>query len=161
MKISARFPPADSPGARSRDRSSTPTLPLQRRSSRALPAGSSNARAERPHAFRSASASRSLSRAAAKASSSPTRTIIDPNEHFCGSVPPHGHRERSHPETGFYTVGIKSYGSAPTFSPSHRIRTGRSVTAAIAGELKPPTRSSFFPRNRISSRLKSYFTTQI
>jgi hypothetical protein len=30
--------------------------------------------------------------------------LIDPNEHSCGTVPPHGHRELSHPEPGFYTV---------------------------------------------------------
>jgi hypothetical protein len=41
--------------------------------------------------------------------------MIDPNLHSCGSVPPHGHRELSHPEPGFYTVGVKSYGRAPTF----------------------------------------------
>jgi hypothetical protein len=41
--------------------------------------------------------------------------LIDPNVHSCGSVPPHGHRELAHPEPGFYTVGIKSYGRAPTF----------------------------------------------
>jgi thioredoxin reductase len=61
--------------------------------------------------------------------------LIDPNLHSCGSVPPHGHRELSHPEPGFYTVGIKSYGRAPTFL----LRTGyeqvRSVVAALAGDL--------------------------
>ncbi len=41
--------------------------------------------------------------------------LIDPNVHSCGSVPPHGYRELSHPEAGFYTIGIKSYGRAPTF----------------------------------------------
>jgi thioredoxin reductase len=34
--------------------------------------------------------------------------LIDPNEHSCGTVPPHGHHELSHPEPDFYTVGIKS-----------------------------------------------------
>jgi hypothetical protein len=38
--------------------------------------------------------------------------LIDPNLHSCGSVPPHGHRELSHPEPNFYTVGVKSYGRA-------------------------------------------------
>lgn len=61
--------------------------------------------------------------------------LIDPNLHSCGSVPPHGHRELSHPEPGFYTVGIKSYGRAPTLL----MRTGneqvRSISAAIAGDL--------------------------
>jgi hypothetical protein len=40
--------------------------------------------------------------------------LIDPNVHSCGSVPPHGHRELAHPEEGFYMVGAKSYGRAPT-----------------------------------------------
>ena len=47
--------------------------------------------------------------------------LIDPNLHSCGSVPPHGHRELSHPEPGFYMVGIKSYGRAPTFLLAHRL----------------------------------------
>ncbi|TIS18674.1 MAG: flavoprotein, partial [Mesorhizobium sp.] len=33
--------------------------------------------------------------------------LIDPNEHSCGDVPPHGYRELSHPEPDFYTVGVK------------------------------------------------------
>ena len=60
--------------------------------------------------------------------------LIDPNIHSCGSVPPHGARELAHPEPGFYIVGMKSYGRAPTFL----LRTGyeqvRSVAAALAGE---------------------------
>ena len=50
--------------------------------------------------------------------------MIDPNLHSCGSVPPHGHRELSHPEPGFYTVGVKSYGRAPTFLMADRLRAG-------------------------------------
>lgn len=60
--------------------------------------------------------------------------LIDPNEHSCGSVPPHGHRELSHPEPGFYTVGIKSYGRAPTFLLLTGYEQVRSVAAAIAGD---------------------------
>ncbi|WP_105565592.1 NAD(P)-binding domain-containing protein [Microbacterium halophytorum] len=60
--------------------------------------------------------------------------LIDPNEHSCGTVEPHGYRELSHPEPGFYIVGMKSYGRAPTFL----LRTGyeqvRSVVAWIAGD---------------------------
>ena len=62
--------------------------------------------------------------------------LIDPNEHSCGTVPPHGHRELSHPEPGFYTVGIKSYGRAPTFLLLTGYEQVRSVTAALAGDLK-------------------------
>lgn len=61
--------------------------------------------------------------------------MIDPNLHSCGSVPPHGHRELSHPEPGFYTVGIKSYGRAPTFLMLTGFEQVRSVVAAIAGDL--------------------------
>ena len=60
--------------------------------------------------------------------------LIDPNVHSCGSVPPHGHRELSHPEPGFYTVGIKSYGRAPTFLLLTGYEQVRSIAAAIAGE---------------------------
>ncbi len=60
--------------------------------------------------------------------------MIDPNVHSCGSVPPHGAAELAHPETGFYIVGAKSYGRAPTFL----LRTGyeqvRSVVAELAGD---------------------------
>jgi Pyridine nucleotide-disulphide oxidoreductase len=60
--------------------------------------------------------------------------LIDPNLHSCGSVPPHGVDELSHPDAGVYVVGMKSYGRAPTFL----LRTGyeqvRSVVAALAGD---------------------------
>jgi thioredoxin reductase len=60
--------------------------------------------------------------------------LIDPNLHSCGSVPPHGVDELSHPDRGVYMVGMKSYGRAPTFL----LRTGyeqvRSVVAALAGD---------------------------
>lgn len=61
--------------------------------------------------------------------------LIDPNLHSCGSVPPHGHRETSHPEPGFYTVGVKSYGRAPTFLLLTGYEQARSVAAAIAGDM--------------------------
>ena len=61
--------------------------------------------------------------------------LIDPNVHSCGSVPPHGHRELSHPEPGFYTVGIKSYGRAPTFLLLTGYEQVRSIAAAIAGDI--------------------------
>ena len=61
--------------------------------------------------------------------------LIDPNVHSCGSVPPHGHRELTHPEPGFYTVGIKSYGRAPTFLLLTGYEQVRSVAAAIAGDM--------------------------
>jgi hypothetical protein len=41
--------------------------------------------------------------------------LIDPNEHSCGTVRPHGARELAQDEPGFYFAGMKSYGRAPTF----------------------------------------------
>jgi thioredoxin reductase len=61
--------------------------------------------------------------------------LIDPNLHSCGSVKPHGHRELSHPEPGFYTIGIRSYGRAPTFLMLTGYEQARSVAAVLAGDL--------------------------
>jgi thioredoxin reductase len=61
--------------------------------------------------------------------------MIDPNIHSCGSVEPHGHRETSHPEPSFYTIGVKSYGRAPTFLLLTGYEQARSVAAALAGDL--------------------------
>jgi thioredoxin reductase len=60
--------------------------------------------------------------------------LIDPNVHSCGSVPPHGAEELKHPEPDFYTVGMKSYGRAPTFLLLTGYEQVRSVAAAIAGD---------------------------
>lgn len=61
--------------------------------------------------------------------------LIDPNEHSCGSVRPHGHRELAHPEAGYYAVGAKSYGRAPNFLLATGYEQVRSVVAALAGDL--------------------------
>ncbi|WEH34982.1 NAD(P)-binding domain-containing protein [Streptomyces sp. AM 4-1-1] len=66
--------------------------------------------------------------------------LIDPNQHSCGTVPPHGHRELSHPEQGVYLVGMKSYGRAPTFLAMTGYEQVRSVTAAIAGDTESADR---------------------
>jgi hypothetical protein len=60
--------------------------------------------------------------------------LIDPNQHSCGTVYPHGHRELSHPEQGVYLVGMKSYGRAPTFLAMTGYEQTRSITAALAGD---------------------------
>lgn len=60
--------------------------------------------------------------------------LIDPNQHSCGTVYPHGHRELVHPEQDFYLVGMKSYGRAPTFLAMTGYEQVRSVVAAIAGD---------------------------
>jgi NAD(P)-binding Rossmann-like domain len=61
--------------------------------------------------------------------------LIDPAFHSCGTVPPHGHRELAQPEPGFYIVGMKSYGRAPTFLITTGNEQVRSVAAALAGDL--------------------------
>jgi len=60
--------------------------------------------------------------------------LIDPNVHSCGSVPPHGVDELSHPEPGLYVVGMKSYGRAPTFLLLTGYEQVRSVVAALVGD---------------------------
>ncbi|BDT57313.1 FAD-dependent oxidoreductase [Massilia varians] len=61
--------------------------------------------------------------------------LIDPNEHSCGTVRPHGHRELAHPETDYYAVGAKSYGRAPNFLLATGYEQVRSVVAALAGDI--------------------------
>lgn len=60
--------------------------------------------------------------------------LIDPNQHSCGSVRPHGAEELKHPDAGVYIVGMKSYGRAPTFLLLTGYEQVRSVVAAIAGD---------------------------
>jgi thioredoxin reductase len=60
--------------------------------------------------------------------------LIDPNQHSCGTVRPHGARELEQPEPGFYFAGMKSYGRAPTFLMITGYEQVRSITADIAGD---------------------------
>ena len=60
--------------------------------------------------------------------------LIDPEFHSCGSVKPHGERILAHPEPGFYIVGMKSYGRAPTFLMATGYEQVRSIAAALAGD---------------------------
>ncbi|MDP2313560.1 MAG: FAD-dependent oxidoreductase [Pseudomonadota bacterium] len=60
--------------------------------------------------------------------------LIDPNEHSCGSVRPHGEAELRQPEPNYYVVGSKSYGRAPTFLLATGYEQVRSVVAHIAGD---------------------------
>jgi len=60
--------------------------------------------------------------------------LIDPNRHSCGTVPPHGADELAHPEPGYYAIGVKSYGRAPTFLLATGCEQARSVVAALAGD---------------------------
>ncbi|GAA2715930.1 flavoprotein [Actinoplanes palleronii] len=68
-----------------------------------------------------------------------TRTLadlIDPNEHSCGTVTPHGYRELGQPEPNYYAVGMKSYGRAPTFLMATGYEQVRSIAAALAGDFE-------------------------
>lgn len=60
--------------------------------------------------------------------------LIDPNQHSCGTVPPHGADELAHPEPDFYAIGAKSYGRAPTFLLATGYEQARSVVAALDGD---------------------------
>ena len=60
--------------------------------------------------------------------------LIDPNEHSCGTVYPHGAAELAQPEPDFYPVGMKSYGRATSFLALTGFEQTRSVVAAIAGD---------------------------
>jgi hypothetical protein len=60
--------------------------------------------------------------------------MIDPNVHSCGTVEPHGAEVLAHPEVGFYLVGMKSYGRAPSFLTLTGYEQVRSVVAEIAGD---------------------------
>lgn len=66
--------------------------------------------------------------------------LIDPNEHSCGTVRPHGARELSQPETGFYFAGMKSYGRAPTFLMMTGYEQVRSIAAELAGDIEAARR---------------------
>jgi thioredoxin reductase len=60
--------------------------------------------------------------------------LIDPNQHSCGTVRPHGAEELKQPEPDLYIVGMKSYGRAPTFLLLTGYEQVRSVAAALAGD---------------------------
>jgi hypothetical protein len=60
--------------------------------------------------------------------------LIDPNEHSCGTVRPHGATELAQDEPGFYFAGMKSYGRAPTFLMITGYEQVRSIAADIAGD---------------------------
>ena len=59
---------------------------------------------------------------------------IDPNLHACGTVMPHGYRQLAQPEPGYFAVGAKSYGRAPTFLMATGYEQVRSVVAHLAGD---------------------------
>ncbi|MBS4189477.1 NAD(P)-binding domain-containing protein [Bacillus sp. FJAT-49705] len=62
--------------------------------------------------------------------------LIDPNIHSCGTVRPHGEKELRQPDKGFYIVGAKSYGRAPTFLMATGYEQVRSVVAYLSGDIE-------------------------
>ncbi|MDD9928503.1 MAG: NAD(P)-binding domain-containing protein [Rhodospirillaceae bacterium] len=60
--------------------------------------------------------------------------LIDPNLHSCGTVPPHGVEELSHPDRNFFVVGMKAYGRAPTFLMMTGYEQVRSIADELAGK---------------------------
>jgi hypothetical protein len=79
--------------------------------------------------------------------------LIDPNEHSCGTVRPHGARELAQPESGFYIAGMKSYGRAPTFLALTGYEQVRSIVADIAGDKEAAARVELvLPETGVCSR---------
>jgi thioredoxin reductase len=79
--------------------------------------------------------------------------LIDPNEHSCGTVRPHGARELAQHEPGFYFAGMKSYGRAPTFLMLTGYEQVRSIAADIAGDREAAERVELvLPETGVCSR---------
>ena len=79
--------------------------------------------------------------------------LIDPNEHSCGTVRPHGARELAQAEPGFYFAGMKSYGRAPTFLMLTGYEQVRSIAADIAGDHEAAERVELvLPETGVCSR---------
>ena len=81
--------------------------------------------------------------------------LIDPNLHSCGSVPPHGFSELSHPDDNFFIVGMKAYGRAPTFLMLTGYEQVRSIAAKLAGDLESAKRVELvLPKTGVCSSKK-------
>jgi thioredoxin reductase len=79
--------------------------------------------------------------------------LIDPNEHSCGTVRPHGARELAQAEPGFYFAGMKSYGRAPTFLMLTGYEQVRSIAAELAGDREAAERVELvLPETGVCSR---------
>jgi thioredoxin reductase len=79
--------------------------------------------------------------------------LIDPNEHSCGTVRPHGAAELAQHEPGFYFAGMKSYGRAPTFLMITGYEQVRSIAAAIADDHEAAARVELvLPETGVCSR---------
>lgn len=82
--------------------------------------------------------------------------LIDPNLHSCGTVPPHGFRELTHPDKNFFIVGMKAYGRAPTFLMLTGYEQVRSIAAELAGDHDAAKRVELvLPKTGVCSSKKS------
>jgi thioredoxin reductase len=87
--------------------------------------------------------------------------LIDPNEHSCGTVRPHGARELAQVEPGFYFAGMKSYGRAPTFLMITGYEQVRSIAAEIAGDAESARRVELvLPETGVCNRTVSSGATE-
>ena len=87
--------------------------------------------------------------------------LIDPNEHSCGTVRPHGARELAQPDPGFYFAGIKSYGRAPTFLMLTGYEQVRSIAADIAGDREAADRIELvLPETGVCNRTAAAVATE-
>jgi thioredoxin reductase len=66
--------------------------------------------------------------------------LIDPNQHSCGTVRPHGALELQQPDAGLFLAGMLSYGRAPTFLLATGYEQVRSIAAFIAGDIEAARR---------------------
>ena len=88
--------------------------------------------------------------------------LIDPNFHSCGTVPPHGEADLAQPDEGFYLVGMKSYGRAPTFLLATGYEQVRSIAAALAGDREAADRVELeLPETGVCSSARSLEATSI
>jgi thioredoxin reductase len=79
--------------------------------------------------------------------------LIDPNEHSCGTVPPHGARELDQDDRGFYLAGMKAYGRAATFLMITGYEQVRSIAADIAGDKEAAERAELtLPETGVCTR---------
>src|SRR5207253_9434833 len=79
--------------------------------------------------------------------------LIDPNEHSCGTVRPHGARELAQDDPHLYLAGMKSYGRAPTFLMLTGYEQVRSIAADIAGDRNAAERVELvLPETGVCSR---------
>lgn len=87
--------------------------------------------------------------------------LIDPNEHSCGTVRPHGARELAQVEPGFYFAGMKSYGRAPTFLMITGYEQVRSIAAEIAGDAEFAQRVELvLPETGVCNRTAAFGVTE-